>query len=55
MEGPQNIAAVFVEGITGSNGLLVPPDDYYPKLRALCNKYDILLIDDEVMSCENDR
>ena len=50
MEGPQNIAAVFVEGITGSNGLLVPPDDYYPKLRALCDKYDILLIDDEVMS-----
>jgi len=50
MEGPQNIAAILVEGITGSNGILVPPDDYYPKLRALCDKYDILLIDDEVMS-----
>jgi taurine---2-oxoglutarate transaminase len=50
MEGPQSIAAVLVEGITGSNGLLVPPDDYYPKLRALCDKYAILLIDDEVMS-----
>ncbi len=50
MEGPQNIAAVLVEGITGSNGLLVPPDDYFPKLRALCDKYKILLIDDEVMS-----
>jgi taurine--2-oxoglutarate transaminase len=50
MEGPHTIAAVLVEGITGSNGLLVPPDDYYPKLRALCDKYDILLIDDEVMS-----
>ena len=50
MEGPQSIAAVLVEGITGSNGLLVPPDDYYPKLRALCDKYGILLIDDEVMS-----
>ncbi|MFB9991025.1 aminotransferase class III-fold pyridoxal phosphate-dependent enzyme [Deinococcus oregonensis] len=50
MEGPQNIAAIMVEGITGSNGLLVPPDDYYPKLRALCDKYGILLIDDEVMS-----
>jgi taurine--2-oxoglutarate transaminase len=49
MEGPSNIAAVMVEGITGSNGLLVPPDDYYPKLRALCDKYGILLIDDEVM------
>ena len=50
MEGPGNIAAIMVEGITGSNGLLVPPDDYYPKLRALCDKYSILLIDDEVMS-----
>lgn len=50
MEGPHTIAAVMVEGITGSNGLLVPPDDYYPKLRALCSKYDILLVDDEVMS-----
>jgi taurine--2-oxoglutarate transaminase len=50
MEGPHTIAAVMVEGITGSNGLLVPPDDYYPKLRALCDKYGILLIDDEVMS-----
>jgi len=50
MESPQSIAAILVEGITGSNGLLVPPDDYYPKLRALCDKYGILLIDDEVMS-----
>ncbi len=50
MEGPTTIAAILVEGITGSNGLLVPPDDYYPKLRALCDKYGILLIDDEVMS-----
>jgi taurine--2-oxoglutarate transaminase len=50
MEGPNTIAAILVEGITGSNGLLVPPDDYYPKLRALCDKYGILLIDDEVMS-----
>src|SRR5271165_1600755 len=50
MEGPKLIAAIMVEGITGSNGLLVPPDDYYPKLRALCDKYGILLITDEVMS-----
>ena len=50
MEGPHTIAAIMVEGITGSNGILIPPDDYYPKLRALCDKYDILLIDDEVMS-----
>jgi taurine--2-oxoglutarate transaminase len=50
MEGPTSIAAIITEGITGSNGLLIPPDDYYPKLRAVCNKYGILMIDDEVMS-----
>ena len=50
MEGPNTIAAILVEGITGSNGLLIPPDDYYPKLRALCDKYGILMIDDEVMA-----
>lgn len=50
MEGPTSIAAILVEGITGSNGLIVPPDDYYPKLRALCDRYGILLITDEVMS-----
>ena len=50
LEGPQTIAAMLVEGITGTNGLLVPPDDYYGKLRALLDRYGILLIDDEVMS-----
>jgi taurine--2-oxoglutarate transaminase len=50
MEGPQNIAAMLAEGITGTNGLLVPPADYWPKVRALLDKYDILLIDDEVMA-----
>ena len=41
---------MLAEGITGTNGLLVPPDDYYPKLRAMLDKYGILLIDDEVMA-----
>jgi taurine--2-oxoglutarate transaminase len=50
MVGPQNIAAMLAEGITGTNGLLVPPADYWPKVRALLDKYDILLIDDEVMA-----
>lgn len=49
-EGPQNIAAIFLEGVTGSNGLLVPPDDYWPRMRELCDKYGILLVSDEVMS-----
>ncbi|GAA4010706.1 aspartate aminotransferase family protein [Deinococcus rubellus] len=50
MEGPHTIAAILVEGITGSNGILIPPDSYYPRLRALCDKYGIVLITDEVMS-----
>ncbi len=39
-----------MEGVTGSNGILVPPDDYWPRLREITKKYDILLISDEVMS-----
>lgn len=49
-EGPENVAAILVEGITGSNGILVPPDDYFPRLRAICDRHGILLITDEVMS-----
>jgi taurine--2-oxoglutarate transaminase len=49
-EGPQNLAAIFMEGVTGSNGLLVPPDDYWPRIRQICDKYGILLVSDEVMS-----
>lgn len=49
-EGPDNIAAIIMEGVTGSNGLIVPPDDYWPRVREICNKYGILLISDEVMS-----
>lgn len=49
-EGPDRIAAIIMEGVTGSNGLIVPPDDYWPRIREICDKYDILLISDEVMS-----
>ncbi len=49
-EGPDRIAAIFMEGVTGSNGLIVPPDDYWPRIREICNKYGILLVSDEVMS-----
>lgn len=49
-EGPDRIAAIIMEGVTGSNGLIVPPDDYWPRVREICDKYDILLISDEVMS-----
>jgi taurine--2-oxoglutarate transaminase len=49
-EGTDKIAAVIMEGVVGSNGLIVPPDDYWPRVREICNKYGILLISDEVMS-----
>ena len=49
-EGPDKIAAIIMEGVTGSNGLIVPPDDYWPRVREICDKYGILLISDEVMS-----
>jgi taurine--2-oxoglutarate transaminase len=50
LEGPESIAAVLFEGVTGSNGILVPPDEYWPRIREICDKYGILLISDEVMS-----
>lgn len=50
LEGPHTIAAVMVEPITGSNGIIVPPDGWLAGLKRLCEKYEILLICDEVMS-----
>jgi taurine--2-oxoglutarate transaminase len=49
-EGPDQIAAIILEGITGTNGLIIPPDDYWPRMREICDKHGILLISDEVMS-----
>ncbi|MDY7077445.1 MAG: aminotransferase class III-fold pyridoxal phosphate-dependent enzyme [Chloroflexota bacterium] len=49
-EGPENVAAILLEGVTGTSGIIIPPDDYWPRMREICDKYDILLIDDEVMS-----
>ncbi len=49
-EGPDQIAAILLEGVTGTNGLIIPPDDYWPRIREICDKYEILLISDEVMS-----
>ena len=49
-EGPDKVAAILVEVVTGTNGIFVPPPDYLPYLRQLCDKYGILLIFDEVMT-----
>lgn len=49
-EGPEDIAAIFIEPIPGSNGVLLPPEDYLKGVSTLCQHYGILLICDEVMS-----
>ena len=49
-EGPQTIAAIIVETVVGTNGILIPPDGYMQGLREICDRYGILLIADEVMA-----
>jgi taurine--2-oxoglutarate transaminase len=49
-EGPQSIAAILMESVTGTNGIIIPPAGYMQGVRALCDKYGILMIADEVMS-----
>lgn len=49
-EGPENVAAILMEGESGSSGCIKYPPDYFKKLRTICDKYGILLIADEVMS-----
>lgn len=51
MEGPETISAVILEPIGGATiGALVPPEEYLPTIRKICDKFGILLIDDEVMT-----
>jgi len=50
-EGPERVAAIIAEPITGSSGgAIVPPEDYWPAVRSLCDEYEVLLIHDEVMT-----
>lgn len=50
LEGPQTIAAFFLETVSGTNGILIPPDGYLQGVRALCDRYGILMVCDEVMA-----
>ncbi len=49
-EGPETVAALFVEPVVGTNGLFHGPGDYWRELRAICDRYGILLVADEVMT-----
>ena len=50
LEGPSTIAGILLEPVVGTNGILVPPRGYLQGVRALCDRYGILMICDEVMS-----
>src|SRR6266496_3543571 len=49
-EGPETVAAVIMETVTGTNGIIVPPDGYLQSIREVCDRYGIVLIFDEVMA-----
>ncbi len=48
-EGPDTVAAFFAEPVMGAGGVIVPPAGYFPKIQAVCRKYDILTLADEVI------
>lgn len=49
-EGPDQVAAIVMETVTGSNGIIIPPKGYLPGVRKICDEFGILMICDEVMA-----
>jgi adenosylmethionine-8-amino-7-oxononanoate aminotransferase len=49
-EGPETVAAFIAEPVQGAGGVIVPPDDYFARVREICDAYDVLLIADEVIT-----
>ncbi len=49
-EGPDTVAAFIGEPVQGAGGVIVPPDDYWPRIRQICDRYDVLLIADEIIT-----
>ncbi len=48
--GDEKVAGIIFEPVTGANGIIVPPPEYFPELRKVCDKWGVLMIADEVMS-----
>jgi adenosylmethionine-8-amino-7-oxononanoate aminotransferase len=49
-EGPDTVAAFIAEPVQGAGGVIVPPPDYFPRIREICDKYEVLLIADDVIT-----
>jgi adenosylmethionine-8-amino-7-oxononanoate aminotransferase len=49
MEGPETVACVFLEPVQNSGGCFPPPPGYFPRVREICDRYDVLLVSDEVI------
>jgi putrescine---pyruvate transaminase len=49
-EGPETVGAFIAEPVQGAGGVIVPPDDYFPAIRAICDRYEVLFIADEVIT-----
>jgi adenosylmethionine-8-amino-7-oxononanoate aminotransferase len=49
-EGPETVAAFLGEPVQGAGGVIVPQDDYWPRIREICDRYDVLLIADEIIT-----
>ncbi len=49
-EGPDTVAAFIAEPVQGAGGVIIPPDDYFPLVRQICDTYDVLFIADEVIT-----
>jgi adenosylmethionine-8-amino-7-oxononanoate aminotransferase len=50
MEGPETVAGVILEPITNTGGIITPPDSYFPKLREICDRHNVVLIFDEIIT-----
>ena len=49
-EGPETVAMFIAEPVQGAGGVIVPQDDYFPRIRAICDEYDVLFVADEVIT-----